>query len=281
MARLSAPSFLLPGESPDSIWHLFCHSRLGVMHRKSTSGLAWDKGRLVHRNGRSPSILREGSTYHMVYSKDGRKGSSIFLSSSVDLDGWSKGHEIFSSSSVPFSSWRGGEAYLGYPQLVEWDGKYRLYFGAGRSEHGGLPARSGVAESDYLEGPYSLLDTILFSPQPGGSPAVLASGPLRLLGCSDMLSAIQAAVCYDEVKGRVYSSLFLCFSRDGLVWERGGKMMESRLSGWDSGLITGADLRWKENERTWYCFYSSARGDNSPWPSSMGLLLGQRGKAIP
>lgn len=277
MDLFAAPSFLLPSESPDSLWHLFCSAIPGACHHKSTSGLAWEKGDIIARGGRTPSVSQDGNSYHMAYARS----SSVFLSSSVDLASWSKGLETLKAEAVPYASYRGGKPLLSYPQLVPWKGHYRLYFGAGESDYEGLPAYYGVAESAYLEGPYEVLKEPLLSPEPWGDPPVLAAGPLRIIPCQDALAALQAAVCYDEERDRTYSSLFLLFSQDGLGWERGGIAVESRESGWSSGLITGADAHWKENERTWYCFYSAVKRYASFPATKMGLLLGQKAKPLP
>ena len=63
--RLSDPSFLLPDESPDGLWHLFAHTWLGVEHYTSTSGLEWKKEHLVFLRGHSPFIYKEGNVYYV------------------------------------------------------------------------------------------------------------------------------------------------------------------------------------------------------------------------
>ena len=281
MDRFTAPSFFLPDESPDSLWHLFCHSALGVVHHKSTSGLAWGKGDLVQPAGRFPSLAKDGNTYHMVFIREGRNGSSVFLSSSMNLVSWSRPIELLSAASTPLSAWRGSRPSLYCPQLVIMKGRCRLYAGAGTARFSGvrLPVRFIAAESPYIDGPYEVEKEPLFSPQPGSDPPVLASGPVRILPCQDGLAALEAAVCYSEKEDRAYSSLFLRFSKDGLGWEKGGTVLESRRAGWASGLITGAEARWKENERTWYCYYSVR--SRVPGLDSMGLMLGQRARVVP
>lgn len=276
MGLYKAPSVLLPSESPDSLWHLFTSALPGACHHKSTSGLAWEKGDIVAAGGRTPSVEADGRSYHMTYVR----GSSVFLSSSVDLSSWSRGMGILDAKSVPLASYRGGEPVLSYPQVLPWEGRYRLYFGAGDSGYEGLPAFSCVAESLYLEGPYEVLGAPLLSPEPWGKPPVLAAGPMRIIPLIDSVAALQAAVCYDEGRDLIYSTLFLLLSWDGLEWERAGTVLESRESGWSSGLLTGADAHFKENEGTWYCFYSASRRKLSVPLTCMGLLLGQRAKTL-
>ena len=70
LPRQSDPSILLPSESPDGRWHLFCHTWLGIHHLVSDSGLKWKKeDALVFFRGHSPFIYREGKTYYMVFER--------------------------------------------------------------------------------------------------------------------------------------------------------------------------------------------------------------------
>ena len=190
--RLSDPSFLLPDESPDALWHLFAHTWKGVEHYTSTSGLEWKREHIVFTGGRAPSVYKAGGVYYMLFETHSRlfrgKGeksdsSRIMLSTSSDLALWSEPRRILDSADVPSSSWRGGPRRLFMPQLVQWEGRYRLYFGAGEASMHDTgekcPALLMCAESYYPEGPYELRQEPLMAPDPESTYQNLAVGAVR------------------------------------------------------------------------------------------------------
>ena len=68
-------------------------------------------------------------------------------------------------------------------------------------------------------------------------------------------------------------------SSDGLSFKDESVMQFTPDSGWASGYITSCDLRYKENEETWYCYYSADGYPDSKLPirrESLGLLLGRK-----
>ena len=290
--RLSDPSFLLPDETPDALWHLFAHTWQGVEHYTSTSGLEWKRERLLFFLAHSPSIYKEGSIYYMLYevhARDPRRrgentsSSRIMLTSSSDLSLWSEPRRILDSADIPSSSWRGGRRRLFMPQLIQWQGRYRLYFGAGEAEMYDSGEKTAAtlmcAESYYLEGPYEIAGKPVMVPDPESRYRSLAAGSVRIIPCSDAVAAVSSPRYYDRAAGRSKSVMLLSRSEDGLSFSDCGVMQTTPDSGWASGYITQCDLRYKENEETWYCYYSA---DGYPDPripfrrESLGLLLGRK-----
>ncbi len=290
--RLSDPSFLLPDESPDALWHLFAHTWKGVEHYTSTSGLEWKREHIVFLQGSSPFIYKEGSVYYMLFethsrlsrSRDESSDSSrIMLSSSSDLALWSEPRKILDSADVPLSSWRGGRRWVTRPQLIQWAGRYRLYFGAGEARmydsRERTPARLMAAESYYIEGPYDISDTPVMEPDPEGEYRNLAIGSVRILPCSDAVAAICCPRFYNEDRRRSESVMILSASEDGLSFSDIGIMHSTPQEGWSSGYITSCDLKYKENEDTWYCYYAADGYPDRRIPfrmESLGLLLGKK-----
>ena len=133
--RLTAPSFLLPDESPDSLWHLYAETVFGIEHFSSTSGLEWKRESIIAYAAHTPSIYREGSVYYLLYETERTKRklrrvpSSIILRSSTDLVSWSDPITILDSEGIPYASYRDGRDRLSYPCLMQCDGRYRLYAG--------------------------------------------------------------------------------------------------------------------------------------------------------
>lgn len=290
--RLSDPSFLLPDESPDALWHLFAHTWKGVEHYTSTSGLEWKREHIVFFQGSSPFIYKEGSVYYMLFETHSRlvrshgessDSSRIMLSSSSDLALWSEPRKVLDSSDIPLSSWRGGRKWITRPQLIQWEGRYRLYFGAGEARmydtNERTPARLMCAESYYIEGPYECLEEPVMDLDPEGRYRNLAVGSVRILPCSDAVAAVCCTRFYDRKNKRSSSVMLLSRSSDGIVFEDADVMHSSPQSGWASGYITSCDLKYKENEDTWYCYYAADGYPDEKLPfrrEALGLLLGKK-----
>ena len=290
--RLSDPSFLLPDESPDALWHLFAASWRGVEHYTSTSGLEWKAEHLVFFRASSPSVCRDGSVYCLLfeehepsYRKKGERSDSsrIMLSTSSDLALWSSPRKILDSADIPLSSWRKGRRRLFRPQLIHWNGKYRLYFGAGEAgmyDTGRTaPAMLMYAEANYIEGPYAVHEEPVMRPDPESDYMSLAVGSVKVIPCSDGIAAVAAPRFYDKEGKRSSSLLELWRSTDGISFSGREVIHTSPERGWASGYLTSCDIRYKENEETWYCYYSA---DGCPDPrlplrrESLGLLLGRK-----
>ena len=287
--RLGSPAFLLPDEAPDSLWHLFAETVTGIDHFTSTSGLEWKREDSVVLFGRSPSIYREGSVYYLLYETE-RKGrhirscpSSVMLSSSTDLSSWSDPVLLLEASDVQYASYRGDRERLYRPQLVQWQGRYRLYFGTGRSAlYGSMPpsaAYLSYADGHDIEGPYEPLSRPVIEPDPASMYRSLAVGSVRIVPCSDGLGAVDCSLFYDPGHNAVRSAMVLMRSLDGTTWEDVSVMQISPLDGWASRVISACDIRYKENEGTWYCYYA-ASGPVTELPftfhrEALGLLLGK------
>ncbi|HIS14261.1 MAG TPA: hypothetical protein IAA76_06750 [Candidatus Ornithospirochaeta stercorigallinarum] len=293
LPRQSDPSILLPSESPDGRWHLFCHTWLGIHHFVSTSGLNWkNDGPLVFFRGHSPFIYREGKLYYMVFErhdfkqsgKDVTKNtSSIFLSSSEDLVKWTDPVIILDSNKISLSSYRMGPCRLSRPQLVSWKGRYILYFGAGECRMFDTGQKTAVrfmySESDFIDGSYKVRSKPALEVDPDGEYRNLAVGAVRIYPCADAICAVECAYCYDKEKNRSRSMMLLLKSGDGITFETIRVMHTQSEEGFASRAITSADLKYMENENTWYCYYS-ANNKERYYPfvrESLGLLLGRSG----
>lgn len=293
LPRLSDPSILLPSESPDGKWHLFCHTWLGIHHYVSFSGLNWeDTGKVLFLRSHSPFIYREGGRYYMLFErhslnkkeKDVTKNASrIFISSSDDLFSWSEEKVILDSTRISASSYRMGPCRVSRPQLISWQGKFILYFGAGEGRMFDTHQKTSVsfmyAESDFLEGPYKVRNKPVLEIEPDGEYRSLAAGSLRVYPCSDAVCAIECAYVYDKDNNRSRSIMLLLKSTDGIMFEPVKVMHTQSEEGFASRAITSSDLKYMESENTWYCYYS-ANNRERYYPfvrEALGLLLGRSG----
>lgn len=288
--KLSDPALLLPDESPDSLWHLFAGTIFGIEHFTSTSGLEWKRESLVALSGRSPSIYKEGSVYYLVYETVRRRKtlrampSTIMLSSSTDLAMWSDPVSILDASSVPYASFRDGRDRLSCPQIVAFNGRYRLYAGGGIADFAkgerGSAAYLLSFEARDIAGPYEAVGSpVVLSAEPDSEYASIAVGSIRIIPCSDGFAAVECSRFYDVGSNRIRSAMILLESEDGRVWRNSGVMQISAESGWASEAITACDIKYKENEETWYCYYSAIGRKEGSLPfsrESLGLLLGRR-----
>lgn len=291
--KLCDPAYLFPEESPDGLWHMFAHTWIGLEHFTSTSGLEWKREHLILRRAHSPFIFREGGSYYLLYeihdkmslSKDddnNNSASRIMITSSNDLLLWSKPKLIIDSTKIARARYKDGPVRVSRPQLVEWNGRYRLYFGAGevRMYDTGqkTTARLMYAESDYIDKEWRINPEPLLEIEPNSRYRNLAVGSVRIVPCSDGIAAFECAYSYDREKNKSTTNVLLLTSNDGILWNEEKLIQKTAEEGWASRYITSVDVRFKEGEDTWYCYYS-ANGNKTKWgrrfvKESLGLLLG-------
>lgn len=302
--KLCDPVFLFPEEAPDQKWHLFAHSWLGIHHFISGSGIAWEPLKMVEVRGHSPFIFFDKGTWYLLYEKhdaplpilekglrriprkERLKASRIEMRSSNDLLVWSEPRLLLDSREVPFAADYLAQPRVSRPQMIPWNGGYRLYFGA---SHLLMPDAKqkvtryfAVAESDSLSGPFTLGN--------GGKPLLepMPDDPFRNLGCGsikivpgfDGLAAFQCGASWDPRACRSTTSMIMLLSADGLDWHLSTRppVLVPATEGWASRYVMSCDVRYKEDESCWYCYFSAnGRKDTRPRyvRESLGLLLGK------
>lgn len=291
--RLCDPSFLLPEESPDGLWHLFAHTWIGIEHFTSTSGLDWKREKRLFLRSHSPFIYKEGSTYYMLYETrdslpfaskgDRNDGSRIMITSSADLSLWAEPKMLLDSDRISKSVYRGGERRVSRPNLIRWENKYRLYFGSAETRIYDTRQKATpylmYGEADYIDGPYEVADEPLFMADGDSRHRNLAVGSFRMVPCSDGIAALECEYSYDEERDRSTTTLLLLSSSDGIHFD-GEKIIEKTPEkGWANRYISSADLRYKEDEDTWYCYFSANSLQKIacvPYVyESIGLLIGK------
>ena len=158
-----------------------------------------------------------------------------------------------------------------------------MYFGAGawklRQPDETVAASFGYAESFYPEGPYDVIPEPVIKTDGDNEARSLATGHVRLVPCSDGMAAVECAYYYDEILKKPRSHMLLLESRDGLQFNIKREIQKSPERGWAAYYLTSSDIKYKENEETWYCYYSATGKEEGPNPlvrESLGLLLGKR-----
>ncbi len=295
--RLSNPSVLLPEEAPDEKWHLFAHSDLGIHHYTSESGISWSHQKLLIPGGSCPSIFEEDGTFHLLYEQRGRfipllgrKGrvsrdevhreSHIDLMSSTDLYIWSNPRHLVSAHAIAQASGSKEKPRLSHPQLISTDHGYRLYLGVSSIQEDRRVARFTVSSAaPQLLGPYhqEMNEPVAES---GGNEYYrsLGVGQIAVYGDEGMYKALETSYFYDEKKKVNSSAIIVLDSSDGLSFPYSDckPILTPSEKGWASGHIRTSSLKYKSDEKCWYCFFSaSAKNPYSIERESIGLLIGK------
>ncbi len=294
--RLCDPAYLLPEESPDGLWHMFAHTWVGLEHLTSTSGLEWKRQHLIVARAHSPFIFREGGTYYLFYEIHDRtsyfkkndnsiSASRIMVICSTDLLLWSEPRLVLDSTKITRAQYKDGPVRVSRPQIIDTGGVYRLYFGAGETRlydtGQKATARLMYAESDYLDREYRVHPEPILDIEGDSRYRNLATGSVHIVQCSDGVAAFECAFSYDREKKRSTTNILLLTSRDGINFTFNKVVQRTPDEGWASRYITSVDVRYKESENSWYCYYS-ANGmakimGISYVKESLGLLLGTDG----
>ncbi len=291
--RLCDPVIIMPEESPDGIWHLFAHTWVGIEHYTSPSGFNWQVEHVVVLRGHYPNIFKEDGVFYLLYEthdkdylgkrrKDKNRNSRINIISSTDLKLWSAPHTILDSKDIPYAGEYTPLPMISRPQLVVWQGRYRLYFG---SSHIIMPDTKqkvtvylSYAEADSIDGPYVPLREPVLESKPDSKYTNLALGSVKMIPCCDGFAALECAFYFDPESRKSRSAMILLSSEDGYVFKEERIIMLTPEKGWASRYITSCDAFYRQEEETWYCYFS-ANGYNEgykflPVRESLGLLLG-------
>ncbi len=291
--RLCDPAYLLPEESPDGLWHMFAHTWMGLEHLTSTSGLEWKREHLLIARGHSPFVFREGGTYYLFYEIHNRtsyfkkndnstSSSRIMVICSTDLLLWSEPKLVLDSTKITRAQYKDGPVRVSRPQIIDTGGIYRLYFGAGETRlydtGQKATARLMYAESDFLDRDYRVNPEPILDIEGDSRYRNLATGSVHIVQCSDGVAAFECAFSYDRERKRSTTNILLLTSRDGTSFTFRKVIQRTPDSGWASRYITSVDVRYKESENSWYCYYS-ANGMAKMFgisyvKESLGLLLG-------
>lgn len=292
-SRLCAPCVVMPEDSGDGTWHLFAHTWLGIVHYISSSGFDWRRLGLVALRGHYPSLYREKNTWYLVYENhegdyqnrkrlDRRKTiSRICLMTSSDLRIWSKPQVILSASDVPYAG-DYSVPRLAHPQLISWDGGYRLYFTAGEvriyDTWQKASAMLSYASSSFPTADWVVRGEPVMRIDPDGDFGNLALGSFSFVVFPDTLMAFQCSFYFDQKERRSRSAILLLSSPDGESFSLEKVLMKSPSTGWASRCFTSCSVSLRAQENTWYCYYS-ANGRNEKWAhlpvrEKLGLLIG-------
>ena len=106
----------------------------------------------------------------------------------------------------------------------------------------------------------------------------LQIGAFSFVTCADALMAFQTAFFFDEEKRRSRSAILLLSSDDGESFHIEKELMRSPDRGWAERCFTSCSVSFRQEEDTWYCYYSAngrdGRHPHLPVREKLGLLIG-------
>lgn len=295
--RLSCPVFLFPEDAPDGKWHLFAHSWLGIQHYVSNSGIMWEPMGLVQVRGKYPFLFKDKGAFHIIYERHGRpipfvekltkrmrkshvRGSHIEMRSSNDLSIWSEPRLLLEAKEIPSADDYRKNPVLSHPQVLPVEGGFRLYVGSSKvGEHPASSRYVCTAFSETLDGTYIPDSQMpLVEAVPNDKWRSLGAGRMCVYKGSDSYVALQNARYWDADRKQEASAIVLLTSIDGLQWQRADDqpILVPAQRGWASEHILTCDVRYKQDEACWYCYFS-ATGERryGLLRESIGLLIGK------
>ena len=297
MPRLCDPCFLFPEQSPDGKWHLFAHTWVGLEHFSSANGIVWEPLKMIEVRGHSPFIHMEDGVWYLFYEKHDNflqrfnrrnkevrdlSSSRFEVRSSTDLVLFSEPKVVLDASEVPFASDGLEHPRISRPEVFKVEGGYRLYFGASHIVLEGTKQKVtryfATATSSNLAGPYAG-ERILLAPEVDNPYRNMATGSVKVVRLSDGFAAFDCAFHWNREKERNESAIIKMTSTDGISFRPMSQpvMLSTPSEGWASRFLTSCDVKYKKDERCWYCYYSAnsrfLREDHAQ--ESVGLLLGR------
>ncbi len=225
------PSVLTPKDSHDGLWHLFCHTLFGVYHFDSKDGVNWTKRCKVVPRAMRADCNYIDETYYLYYERTqplllntltlfgGKWNSRIYLTTSKDLESWTKPTLIIDNVRDYMSDSRG--VAISNPFLTKFGDKYRLYFSAGQTfiKDCGFsePTYISYAESDSLANGFTPLEKPILSPDANNPYLNLCSGCIKVYRLNDCYIGLQNGIYRRD--GKSHSSIMLLRSNDGKSFE--------------------------------------------------------------
>lgn len=273
---IADPTFLLPTETPDGLWHLFAHSlflgwnKYGVLHFTSNNGINWERhpGIVIEKAIR-PFLYIENNTYFMLYEKIGNAipydNSSIEIIESQDLTNWGNKKTLLN----PSLNWHKDGSKKGVvsnPCLIKIGNNYRLYYSAGLSylKDCGFsePKYIGYAESNNLHGKFETYINPIIEPTPDDKYLNLAAGSIKVIIHNGYFLGVQNGLYWNNQTRHSGSAIRLWKSDDGRIW----KLVRTEPiirpdKGWKKRFVYANDIRVSNNV---FIMYFNSR-DNWFW----------------
>ncbi|MDP3941266.1 MAG: family 43 glycosylhydrolase [bacterium] len=278
---LADPTWLPPSHTPDGKYHLIAPAgpdlnpvRLvkeravppKLVEFTSEDGIKWDfTGKTLVEGATRPYLFHEGDTYYLFYSQvtrfvPGTKylDSHIKMISSKDMQTWSEPTEILRPS-------KDQNNVVGNPSIVKVNGRYQMHHSGGKAYLTDClftePESIYVAESDNVQGPYTLRDKPVITPTDGDPHMNVGAGSIKVYNTIDgYLVGFQNTI-FKRKRFKTESAIKVIWSKDGIMWE--GQENEHVITPDRSKHQTFAyacDVRWDEKSGELRMYYNTRRG---------------------
>ena len=267
------PTVVLPSESPDGSWHLFCSGR-GIKHFTSNNGVEWTYRGLVLERGYSPFIYHEKRLYWLFYQVTIKGETFIVCRSSEDLEEWSKEITILTGE----RDWElgiRGEPYVRNPCIIKVGKEYWLYYSAGYIVLPDTgyeePKYIGLAYARDLLGPYEKLPRPIITPNLKDEWRNLGAGAIKVYRFRDVFLGFNNGIYWGEDL-HSHSAIHILLSKDGVNWFDSplNPVISPTGSGWKKSFVYQLDVKLIDGE-LW--MYYNARDDWVSGIERIGLAI--------
>lgn len=256
------PTIVLPSESSDGNWHMFCSGR-GIKHYVSEDGLKWNyKGFLF--SGYSPFVFNEYGKFYLFY-QTGQIGGEVKIVCRIseDLESWSDEVTVLGGA---FSWERGvrGEPFVRNACVFKKAERlYMLYYSAGYvflPDTGyEEPLYVGVAHAEDPTGPYRKTSKPVIVPSLSDPWRNLGAGAMKVYKIKDIYIGFNNGIYWGEDL-HSHSAIHVLLSRDGIQWFDSPKnpIITPAGSGWKRSHVYQLDV--KRVGRDLWMFYNARDG---------------------
>lgn len=257
------PTVVIPKESPDGKWHLFCSGR-GIKHFISDDGFKWTYQGLALNEGYSPFLFKDDGTFWLFYQVGtGRhRETAIACRSSKDLRNWSERKIIL----VGEDEWEKGihsEPYVRNPCILKIDGEYWLYYSGGYiilpdTEYD-EPSFVCLARSKHLLGPYEKHAQPIIFPSLSDKWRNLGAGAMKVYRLGEIFVGFNNGIYWGEDL-HSHSAIHVLLSKDGVNWFDAPQnpIIAPTGKGWKASHIYQLDCKFVGNEI--WMFYNARDG---------------------
>ena len=264
---LADPTFLPPADTPDSLWHLFAHSILGIHHFTSRDGITWERRKgVVSRNSLRAFVFFRDAEYFLFYERFLKLFPFPYLSRIEARTS----RDLLSSSSPsvvlePTLAWHreGCKGAVSNPCVLEEEGGFRLYYSAGlvylRDRRSPEPKYIGLASSRDILGRYEAEQEPALQPSALDAYANMGAGAMKVLRLQDGYVGFQNGIYWDPAACHTRSAIRLVTSRNGLEWYiPGQEPILGPEPGWKKSFVYALDLR--EVEGAFHLYFNARDG---------------------
>ena len=260
---IADPTFLLPEETPDGLWHLFANSIPRVHHYTSGDGVAWTRRGVAVNGAIRPFVRKHQGEYFLFYEKIYSPfRSAIALRRSPDLRKWSKERIVLK----PSLEWHGRFVRTcSCPCVIPWGGEFLMYYSANVVLLPDClffePLHIGVARAAEFGGPFTPDPEPCISPSPGDPHRNMGAGAIKVIPDPGrgVLYGFNNGI-YRDRKGHSRSAIMVVTSRDGVNWDKDtDPVLRPEDHGWKRALVYALDVR-QVSETQAHMYYNARDG---------------------